>query len=382
MSTYIFILGKDRELSLAELRARYPKAGFGPTGDNFVLVQTDRKIDKKEFDQLGGSIKAGELIKKTDRHNLIQDIVSFLSDHHKSGKLHYGVSVYGWSEKNLRQLLLNLKKEFKKDKINSRFANQRFLNLSAAQHKGLDGIEIMVIKNKVDSRVKPENDSNQYYIAQVVAVQDIDSYSKRDYEKPFRDMKVGMLPPKLAQIMINLAGPAKTIWDPFCGGGVLLMEGLLMGRNVIGSDINEKTLEGAGKNIDWLKREFHIGESSELFVHDATTKVPSKKSDAIVFEGYLGPPQDQLKSEEGIKPLIDELSDLYIRFFNSLKEVKYKGCIVSALPLFRIKGGKELELKKAISKIESMGFKLEDEPLKYARPDQVVGRMIYRFRPS
>jgi len=35
-------------------------------------------------------------------------------------------------------------------------------------------------------------------------VQDIENYSKRDYGKT-RDMEVGMLPPKLAQMMLNIA---------------------------------------------------------------------------------------------------------------------------------------------------------------------------------
>jgi hypothetical protein len=36
-------------------------------------------------------------------------------------------------------------------------------------------------------------------------VQDIDAYAERDFERPMRDAFVGMLPPKLAQIMLNLA---------------------------------------------------------------------------------------------------------------------------------------------------------------------------------
>ncbi|MCB9806812.1 hypothetical protein H6768_02830 [Candidatus Peribacteria bacterium] len=42
-----------------------------------------------------------------------------------------------------------------------------------------------------------------------------------------RSMVVGMMPPKIAQIMINLAtkGDKKVaIWDPFCGLGTTLIE--------------------------------------------------------------------------------------------------------------------------------------------------------------
>ena len=79
-------------------------------------------------------------------------------------------------------------------------------------------------------------------------MQDIESYTKRDRERPKRDAKVGMLPPKLAQIIINLAAGqlpeeklqnicdiplgepiprrllGQTVLDPFCGTGVILQE--------------------------------------------------------------------------------------------------------------------------------------------------------------
>ncbi len=42
------------------------------------------------------------------------------------------------------------------------------------------------------------------YFGITIAAQDIDDYSRRDTTKE-RDMIVGMLPPKLAQMMINLS---------------------------------------------------------------------------------------------------------------------------------------------------------------------------------
>jgi len=50
-------------------------------------------------------------------------------------------------------------------------------------------------------------------------VQDINAYTKRDFGKK-RDMDTGMLPPKLAQMMINIANNGKqeitSLYDPFC----------------------------------------------------------------------------------------------------------------------------------------------------------------------
>ncbi len=364
MSTYIFILGKGRELSLAELEARYPDGEFTIASSDFAVLDTKQKIDQSEFDKLGGVIKAGEVVSESGKNNLPDELVRLLTSRHTGGKLNYGISLYGWSEKHLRSLLLDLKKKLRKEGVSSRFANQNFINISTAQHKGLKkkGIEMIVAK-----------DGDRFLIAEVIAVQDIDAYSERDYEKPFRDMKVGMLPPKLAQIMINLAGDGQKIWDPFCGGGVLVMEGLLMGHEMMGSDIDLRALEGAKENVAWL------GEKADLFSHDATRPIKDKKFDAIVCEGYLGPPQTRVRSADELKPLIKELDKLYVGFFNALKEIKFKGPIVIALPFYLLRDGVELDLNLTVKNIEKLGFKLNPKILKYARPDQMVGRGIYRF---
>lgn len=367
MSTYIFILGKDPDLSLAELEARFPTSELVSQAGSFAILDLKSSVDQKEFDKLGGQVKMGEKFAKVKKRELVTSVVDHLSESHDSGKLNYGVSIYGWPERNLRPLLLDLKKEFKSRDVSSRFANQDFVNLSAAQYKGLDGSEVIVAKQDDD-----------FYLAEVVAVQDIDAYSKRDYEKPFRDMKVGMLPPKLAQIMINLAGRVKTIWDPFCGGGGLILEGLLMGHPMLGSDINEKTLKGAWQNVDWLKKEFGVTHEAELFVHDATRPVPDREFDAVVCEGYLGPPQDRPKSKRELTAVVSELTTLYRNFFTSLRRAEFRGPVVIGLPFYKTKEG-ELHLDEAIHLVEGMGFKKELD-LKYARADQLVGRQILGFQ--
>ncbi len=370
MSTYIFVLGKDSELSVAELSARYPSSNPVGKGGEFAMLELNEAFDQKEFNYLGGQIKAGEVFAKVTKRDLISSIADNLSADHESGKLNYGVSVYGLSERNLRLLLLDLKKEFRKRGIGSRFANQNFINISAAQYKGLKGKkEVLVCK-----------DGEDYHLARVVAVQDIDGYSIRDFDKPFRDMKVGMLPPKLAQIMVNLTGSDGTVWDPFCGGGVLIMEGLLMGHEMLGSDINEKTLHGAQRNVQWVTKEFSAKAGADLFVHDATRPLPTKNFDAIACEGYLGPPQTRLKSKREFNPVIAELSELYSKFFRSLKAGGFNGPVVIGLPFYKTREG-ELSLDEVIRGIEKMGFK-KDLSLKYARKDQLVGRHILRFRFS
>jgi tRNA G10 N-methylase Trm11 len=67
-------------------------------------------------------------------------------------------------------------------------------------------------------------------------------------------MNIGMLPPKLAQMMINLS-LGNTIYDPFVGLGTVLIESVHMGNNrVFGSDLNPRMVTTANDNLKNLQK--------------------------------------------------------------------------------------------------------------------------------
>jgi len=79
--------------------------------------------------------------------------------------------------------------------------------------------------------------------------QNIQLYETIDFQKPFRGMSIGMMPSKLAHILINIAiyhqslfqktsSDPLTIYDPFCGFGTTNMIANACGFDTIGSDIN------------------------------------------------------------------------------------------------------------------------------------------------
>src|SRR5690606_35926256 len=106
------------------------------------------------------------------------------------------------------------------------------------------GMELLLVRN-----------GGKILLAQTVAEQDIDAYSARDQQRPKRDAKVGMLPPKLAQIIINLASgklkltPGETLLDPFCGTGVILQEAKLIGYDIYGSDLESRMVKYTKENL-------------------------------------------------------------------------------------------------------------------------------------
>ena len=70
--------------------------------------------------------------------------------------------------------------------------------------------------------------------------------------RPF--FKPGTLEPRFARLMVNLAQatPGEFLLDPFCGPGGILIEGALTGCQLLGSDLDQRMLKGAKKNIDFF----------------------------------------------------------------------------------------------------------------------------------
>lgn len=65
----------------------------------------------------------------------------------------------------------------------------------------------------------------------------------------------------LAKVLVNIAGQgdaSKSIIDPCCGAGTVLLEGCFAGCNIAGSDINEKMAISATRNLK------HFGYSAKV----------------------------------------------------------------------------------------------------------------------
>ena len=79
----------------------------------------------------------------------------------------------------------------------------------------------------------------------------------------FEDRKVQHRPffspislhPKVARALVNLTSVKRNqiLLDPFCGTGGILLEAGLMGIKIIGSDVEEKMIEGCKKTLDFYK---------------------------------------------------------------------------------------------------------------------------------
>src|SRR3989338_648349 len=207
---YVVHLGKNRLLSLAEIQAAL---GQKPLDlGEIALIETlpGNPIDR--LNQWGGAIKLSQVV--WDGPGQAEVIARELLAQKPDGKLSFGLNIYPENRKKLDELLRAVKKIIKAAGRNARFINKGDNCTSAMIKKGglmKDGTDFNLIHHQGGT-----------LISRTVAVQDFESYRQRDYDKPARLAKAGMLPPKLAQTMINLTqlvtGPIdfnkKTLYDP------------------------------------------------------------------------------------------------------------------------------------------------------------------------
>lgn len=143
---------------------------------------------------------------------------------------------------------LTVKKQLRTNGISARLVNKDNKAINAAVFK----------KEKLSESRSELNfftHNHILYFGVTVAYQDVDEYSERDLAKN-RDMQVGMLPPKLSQTMINLAGESKRLYDPFVGLGTVLIEAIHSGiPHVFASDISLEMVTATQKNVgDFLSK--------------------------------------------------------------------------------------------------------------------------------
>ena len=385
---YAFQLWREYKLSIAEIYALFPTAIPVHVDDKFCILDiTSSKEVIIKAKHMWGVIKIIKI------HKDIRDVSELIIEHAQQHewKFRYGLSIFGsW---NLKKILMDQKKSLKAEWVSARFINKNFENLSSAQIIAED----LVTRNSDFSLIEADKKN---YIWNTVWVQDIDAYSERDYGKT-RDMLVGMLPPKLAQIMINIVSPQEkdkiTVYDPFCGLGTILIESILMqNTEVYGSDISPENIEKTKKNINYTRKSFENSvKTADTLVLDAKRISSSpflKKADCIVTEWYLGTPfLPHSVSVWKVNEVKKELLNLYTHFFKGLQKANFTKPIVISFPFWEIQWkyhyfteiydiikehGKTLPLLPRMDDIKHT----KSWSLLYKRPGQVVGREIFKIK--
>ncbi len=390
MTKYIFHIGSNLHLSFAEIVSVYGLKSIKGYQRDYILVELNFEFTQSHLDKLGSVI---EVYKVLDEASFLTEdyIISDLSSHNFESKVLFGVSSNFLDGKHKLDILKRSKKGLK---ISTRFLE----SITAASIKSGGALNVKTFVYGFFEFAGAK------YFSRLAAIQDIDFYSRRDFGKPYRSAKLGMLPPKLSQVMLNLAG-GKSVYDPFCGTGTILLEGVLAGKKVKGSDLQAVNVEGTKNNLQWLVDNFkyHLGEVSlnfdkAVFEADATKMKAEylKDVDAIVTEGFLGAPKRGTEYDKELEEEIVSLGELYYNFLKAIAKVNSLTglTIVLTLPVFKgskPKDPKNFFIENLVEKLPALGYSVSalvpsndfgikaKESVLYKRNDQKVFRQVYRL---
>ncbi len=401
----VCILGRQPALGLAELESLFGDAALKPIGEIAALL--DKEPQTIPFYRLGGSVKLAKLLTildTTDWNEIEKFLISSVVPHTKylpEGKMNLGLSAYNLPVKpsRINATGLELKKVIKNHGRPVRVVPNKTAELSSAQvmHNDLTGPrswELLFIRH-----------DRQTYIAQTTNVQDINAYAGRDQNRPKRDAKVGMLPPKLAQIIINLAGNhtlsttglpptpeessnsrpthpgASQLLDPFCGTGVILQEALLMGYDVYGTDLEPRMIDYSKENLDWLATRYNLDGRTYLLETGDATSFEWQNFDLVAGETYLGRPFSATPKPDVLEEVSRDVDTIHKKFLqNVTKQTKSGFRMCLAVPAWKIASG--FKRLPVLDHLEEMGYTRtsfvhsKTEDLIYHRENQIVGREL------
>lgn len=385
---HFVVLGSHPMLSLAEIEAVLGEdARITPCG-NAAVIDGPAWDGREAMRVLGGTVKLGDIVAELPYDDVRPETMAdLLLEHPREARIVFGLTVYGENaaqHKRLTNMGLAVKRVLQRKGKSVRWVTSRDSGapVPAAVEKldlTKDGYDLALIVS-----------GGRIFIGLTTHVQDATAWSRRDYGRPARSEEAGMLPPKLARMMVNLARVPSggTLLDPFCGSGTILMEAALAtdAKDIIGSDLEPTQVAASTKNLDWLLAEGIVPSGDRkrfrLFRSDArhiAKRLKPDSVDAVVTEGSLGPLLKGSEPQSSLDNTVKELSMLWRETLPVLRSVlRAQGRLVCIWPKFVTSRGRA-EMRLSDQALAAAGFRRSGEPLSYARPGQRVIRNIIRL---
>ncbi len=300
---YLFSLGRTYGLCLAELQAllKMNKIDYKILQEieNHVIIEVKSDADCGNIlKQSGGIVKIalfrGTIAAKQSFER--EQIASLILPVLRQGYKNFGVSLIGFQD-NIVKICEELKKNLKMHYILPKAGYE----LSSAQVVNRKVLEICIVKYR-----------EEFVFFQTLAVQNPYDWTKKDAGRPCIDDRLGMLPLKVARMMVNIGlggvegrggvgekNDKMLILDPFCGMGSILQEAIDLGfKNVVGGDIRANVLSKCRKNLEWFINKISCQRVNMMLINSDAANISSKfkvqnpklykKVDLIVTEPFLG----------------------------------------------------------------------------------------------
>jgi tRNA (guanine10-N2)-dimethyltransferase len=263
---YLFAVSKDHpSLALSEIRilfdktAQYIDKGLIECTIKYKITKKNKQVNRlgltKNIYEIKKEINNKKIIKKTDSNKKIKNDKDLIDKE----KIKEDILTYFNKEKNIRKItqinceniflsgthLFNEIKNIRKKKIKK-------TNLQNKIIKSLKKI-LNLKKNKEKNNYLIYSVRNNICIGKHIWEQQDKAQNRRSHLKKYNHPT--SIHPKLAKVMNNLAN-VKSIHDPFCGAGGILIEGILQKYRCSGGDISKKMISFAKLNA----KEFGINQ--------------------------------------------------------------------------------------------------------------------------
>jgi len=374
---YVVKAGRQPESLIAEISAK-PFSKVLDENRGYLLVESEKELDFNKYGSCPIAYKVLKSSRDYELSELADEFVELGFDKHR-----FFVDSNFLTPKQTRMFAISLKKSLKQ-KLDGKVSFFDFKNTASVFNESrgsskTGGVGVFRL-------------NREYFLVEFDFVQNLDSYTIRDFEKPFRDAKLGMLPPKLAQTMINMIPKdnIETIYDPFCGTGTVCFEAMLSGYKAWGSDLLDSNIEGCAKNAEFF--ESKIGLDSNLvkfFTADATKLQKLPDNFAIVSEGYLGKPKKGNEEKSELAMDYKSVVAIYNDFFHNLHKIGFnkKFFVVVSIPEFKYLASSR-NPEKIFANLRNYGYIFRtvvpsnrfgidsSRVLHYSREDQFVSRNI------
>ena len=199
MSQWLLLFGRSPQLSLAEFKSVFPDWSYqlldqGELAGRLLIVDQAKELTAQQLiNRLAGLVKIFQLEQLVKRPASAADLQELLVDL----LLEYSSQPYfGFYQAGLQQLTLSnrqLKNAFKQRGIKSRYFDSQ-----------LEASAISLHQDKAQE-VFLYYQTQEILVARLLVSQNIDDWQHRDRAKPYSDRRKGMLPPKIARMMVNIA---------------------------------------------------------------------------------------------------------------------------------------------------------------------------------
>ena len=407
MNQFLFVLGSNWQLSLAELDAVLRNSQFkGKIVDysaNIAIVEFEKLHEEKHYINklmelqfiLGGCQKIVKVIDfiniltiynafpikiekfgqiertRTKILNILNDNLDFIFPKIKKESLFFAISIYPnlydeeyYSKILVKHFLPFLNKEIMKLLKEKGAEKSLYYKYPEENIKSGNLNPIFphhVIKyglfNKDRAEIVFGFTEEGVYLGRTFTADDPNFKKRIDEERPFKEFK-SSISPKLALIMLNFLNlfdnrERKKILDPFVGSGTILIFALIEDFQIYGSDIENEKVENTIRNLNWVYRELEepvpilLNEHIKLLnVNNLTDHFEKEFFDGICTEPTLGPFYKQKPYYNEVKELLDtKLEQMYENFFREAYQVLKPHCRISIIaPIIETVDGGDLQI--------------------------------------